>query len=182
MFYETSHLKMSGGEIKDNSASTGSGYGGGIILYTVTGAENVVISGGTISGNKAWRGGGVALFAGSKATMSGGSVMKNQSVGFLGNGGGFFLGGTLNLTGGEISGNTAQDTLGSGKVPYSNGFVVNNTNLGSGSLNLSGDAKIAPADDVAILLKTQAPWMPATTNISMLMADLPEQRRQRRSV
>lgn len=76
MFYETSHLKMSGGEIKDNSASTGSGYGGGIILYTVTGAENVVISGGTISGNKAWRGGGVALFAGSKATMSGGSVMK----------------------------------------------------------------------------------------------------------
>ncbi|CUP47422.1 S-layer homology domain-containing protein [Flavonifractor plautii] len=163
MFYETSHLKMSGGEIKDNSASTGSGYGGGIILYTVTGAENVVISGGTISGNKAWRGGGVALFAGSKATMSGGSVMKNQSVGFLGNGGGFFLGGTLNLTGGEISGNTAQDTLGSGKVPYSNGFVVNNTNLGSGSLNLSGDAKIAPADDVAILLES-ASTMDASNN------------------
>lgn len=64
------------GEIKDNSAGN---YGGGIFLYGVTEEENVEISGGTIQGNKAWQGGGVALSSGAHATMSGGKVVQNHS-------------------------------------------------------------------------------------------------------
>ena len=103
MFFDASHLNISGGEIKDNSASTTSGYGGGIILHQVTGDENVAISGGTISGNKAGRGGGVALFAGSKATISGIEISKNSA----GDGGGIYNAGTVEMSAGAISGNAA---------------------------------------------------------------------------
>lgn len=138
------------GEIKDNSAGN---YGGGIFLYGVTEEENVEISGGTIQGNKAWQGGGVALSSGAHATMSGGKVVQNHSSQI---GGGFFLGGTLDLTGGEISGNQARAKLKGGNKTCSNGIVVNNSSAGSGFLNLSGDAKIATADDVAVLLESDS--------------------------
>lgn len=103
MFFAESYLNINSGEIKNNSASTTSGYGGGIILHQVTGDENIAISGGTISGNKAWRGGGVALFAGSKATMSGIEISGNSA----GDGGGIYNAGTVEMSAGAISGNAA---------------------------------------------------------------------------
>ena len=103
MFFDASHLNINSGEIKNNSASTNSGYGGGIILYQVTGDENIAISGGTISGNNAWRGGGVALFAGSKAKMSGIEISGNSAS----DGGGIYNAGTVEMSAGAISGNTA---------------------------------------------------------------------------
>lgn len=108
MFFDASHLNISGGEIKDNSVSTNSGYGGGIILHQVTGDENIAISGGTISGNKAWRGGGVALFAGSKATMSGIEISGNSAS----DGGGIYNAGTVKMSAGAISGNAATEWAG----------------------------------------------------------------------
>ena len=103
MFFAESYLNITSGEIKNNSALTTSGYGGGIILHQVTGDENVAISGGTISGNEAWRGGGVALFAGSKAKMSGIEISGNSAI----DGGGIYNAGTVEMSAGAISGNTA---------------------------------------------------------------------------
>ena len=154
MFFDESLLNMTGGAISNNTASTGRGYGGGIFLHSIKDENSVNISGGTIEGNKAMRGGGLALFGGSKATMTDGKIINNQSIGSLGNGGGIFIGGTMNLRGGEISGNTAEATMYQDPnyymTPYSNGIYINASSGNYGYLNLSGDTKIDKVDDVAL--------------------------------
>ena len=123
LFYNESKLVMDGGEISNNTASNGSGYGGGIFLHSIADPDSVSISGGAISGNKAWRGGGLALFAGSKATISGGTISGNSAL----SAGGVENAGTFNMTGGEITGNQATGN-----------DAANGLGIGGGVVNVDG--------------------------------------------
>jgi hypothetical protein len=120
---------MTGGEISDNTLSTGSAaHGGGVIL---DGNSTFTMSGGKISGNTAAsasataHGGGVMIHGGCVFAMSGGAVISsNKALGPNGLGGGVFInyGGTFTMSGAAvIIGNTA---TGSGGGVYINGDGV----------------------------------------------------------
>ena len=87
--------------------------------------------GGTISGNTASNGGGVAVYNGGTFTMSGGTISDNMAS-FYG-GGVFVNGGTFTMNGGEISGNTATEGGGvlvvgkESKFTMSSGKISGNT-------------------------------------------------------
>ena len=91
--------------------------GGGICVY-----ETAVFNmeGGTICGNQAPLGGGVAVFIGT-FNMTGGSICDNQCTGA---GGGLLVeGGTANISGGLISGNTSSSEGGGIEVILNESFV-----------------------------------------------------------
>ena len=138
MYYNKSHLDISGGSIEDNRCAE---YGGGVFIQYVTDAK---FSGGNISSNSAKTGGGVAIY-GAKSnpskfamsdgmisqnkaetdsgggvylhdycefTMSEGSIVNNEVKG-NGSGGGLYLCGnsTTKITGGNISKNKTESHL-----------------------------------------------------------------------
>ena len=119
--------------------------GGGICVY-----ETAVFNmeGGTICGNQAPSGGGVAVFIGT-FNMTGGLICDNQCTGA---GGGLLVeGGTANISGGLISGNTASYEGGgievilydsfAGSVVMSGGSVTDNhAGLDGGGVHVVGSS------------------------------------------
>lgn len=110
-------LMIKGGAITNNHTTGDYGNGGGIYIMeneTVKGSYN--ISGGEISGNTAWSGGGIFTLYFDQLTISGGSIKENKAN----NGGGISaFGGTLVVSGGTITDNEAAEEGGGIRI-YSN--------------------------------------------------------------
>ena len=118
MYYNKSHLDISGGSIEDNRCAE---YGGGVFIQYVTDAK---FSGGNISSNSAKTGGGVAIYGSklnpSKFAMSDGMISQNKAI--------------------DGSGGKAIDGSGGGvylhdycEFTMSEGSIVNNEVKGNGS-------------------------------------------------
>ncbi|MCL2080138.1 MAG: hypothetical protein FWH17_09955 [Oscillospiraceae bacterium] len=107
-FYVEGALTMGDG-ITLTRAELYTGVGGGVDVVT----GNFIMTGGTISDNRAVSGGGVYLSNSSTFTMEGGEISGNTAQG---DGGGVYLrnSSTFTMEGGEISGNTAQGGSGGG--------------------------------------------------------------------
>ncbi len=131
-------INLTGGSITENSANsngggnnTSSGNGAGIYLFSDDyGSGKLIMSSGTISGNTAsGEGGGIYATNGASATITNGSITKNQAV----CGGGIENYGNMNVGNVTISENTA--TRGAGGFFSDNGstsvldgtIVTNNT-------------------------------------------------------
>jgi len=103
-------VKLCGGCITGGICCGKSGnYFGGGILNIDTNAE-ILMNGGSIVGNTAHYGGGVANLRGSSFTLNKGSITGNSSVSeaaYAGGGGVYNNGSCLEMNGGEISHNTA---------------------------------------------------------------------------
>ncbi|THF86308.1 hypothetical protein E7T09_14000 [Deinococcus sp. KSM4-11] len=107
-------MVMTGGSITGNTVTNRTsgqdlgGGGGGVRMYA---GSSLTASGGTISNNTAWYGGGVetgGAFQTSPAAtfvLSGGTVSSNHADGNVG--GGFFNGGVLTVQTGSVTGNSA---------------------------------------------------------------------------
>lgn len=127
------------GAILSNGDATGSsvqnGAGGAIV---VTGNGNLNLSGSVIRNNRANFGGGISVFSGSRAQITGSLLTGNSATQ---NGGGIVSDGTVTVTGSQISGNTAGNVGGGianiGTLTVSAGNIVNNTapNGGGGLAN-----------------------------------------------
>lgn len=116
IFNDKGTIQITGGEISSNEAS----FGGAI--YT---SNELDMSGGTVSGNKATEfGGGIYIKSGT-VSLTGGAISKNSAT----NGGGVFAnGGSISAEGTGISENTAVKgagvfnkasfTLGGGSISY----------------------------------------------------------------
>jgi len=148
-------ISISGGTLElRNGTITGNNGGSGVSVSNNS-SSSFIMSGGTISGNTAPKGGGVYLTGGS-FTMSGGNISGNTAIddSKTGYGGGVYLtGGSFTMSGGNISGNTCGsvplDTsgsigLGGGVCVYSAGnFTMTggtiSNNSASGGQNYSGD-------------------------------------------
>jgi parallel beta-helix repeat protein len=135
---------MSGGEIRNNTASGGSGVGAGVYI---SGNSAFLMSGGTVSGNIAsTNGGGVYVYNGT-FTLSGGTVSGNTASG---NGGGVYVNsGAFTLSGGTVSGNTASGNGGgiyvnsgaftmSGGTIYGSGALANSATGDGAALHIAG--------------------------------------------
>jgi uncharacterized repeat protein (TIGR02543 family) len=130
-------INITSGTISGNSTADANGtYGGGI--YLNDGTTTLTMSGGTISGNRAWSGGGVCIanYNDITFTMTGGTITgNNATLGTSGTnlGGGVFVqGGTFNLGSLDfITGNTA---LGTSPAP-SNQVFFNKSSEGSILIN-----------------------------------------------
>ncbi len=117
-----------GGVITGGSNDTGAG---GIV---VCGNATLVINAGTIAGNTSWKGGGgvSATDSGAVIIMNGGAISYNLA--FRAHGGGVFLGGhsaasgdgTMLMTGGEISHNYAYNSY-TGIGGCGGGIYINST-------------------------------------------------------
>ena len=144
------NLTLESGSIACNTSAGSGGYGGGVYManagiFTMTGgsicgntvnnggsgvyaegASTVVISEGTIQGNKgtdAECNGSVCVVGGSSFTMSGGAIVDNA----MGNAGGVYAsdeGTSFTLSGGEIKDNVASYDRGVGGGVRINGTVV----------------------------------------------------------
>jgi hypothetical protein len=106
-------VNMTGGSITGNTVTSrtqGQGGGGGIRLYA---GASVTASGGTISNNTAWFGGGVetnGAFQNSPTStfvLSGATVSGNRADGM--DGGGFWNDGKLTIQSGSVTGNSARN-------------------------------------------------------------------------
>ena len=99
------YVEMNGGAIVDNTASN---RGGGIYTTGSYGQQIFVMTGGTISGNKASYGGGISMTTSGSGEISGGTISENTASE---NGNEIYMSsGTLNITGGEIK--TAEESDG----------------------------------------------------------------------
>ncbi|GGN35350.1 beta strand repeat-containing protein [Deinococcus daejeonensis] len=106
-------VEMTGGSITGNTVTSrteGQGGGGGIRLYA---GASVTASGGTISNNTAWFGGGVETNGAyqtsptSTFVLSGATVSGNRADGR--DGGGFWNDGELTIQSGSVTGNSARN-------------------------------------------------------------------------
>ncbi|WP_119674005.1 beta strand repeat-containing protein [Deinococcus sp. RM] len=106
-------VNMTGGSITGNTVTSrteGQGGGGGIRLYA---GASVTASGGTISNNTAWFGGGVETNGAfqtsptSTFVLSGATVSGNRADGM--DGGGFWNDGQLTIQSGSVTGNSARN-------------------------------------------------------------------------
>ncbi|WP_155298453.1 beta strand repeat-containing protein [Deinococcus kurensis] len=106
-------VNMTGGSITGNTVTSrteGQGGGGGIRLYA---GASVTASGGTISNNTAWFGGGVETNGAfqtsptSTFVLSGATVSGNRADGR--DGGGFWNDGQLTIQSGSVNGNSARN-------------------------------------------------------------------------
>ena len=115
-------VTVTGGVITGGSSL---GFGGGVLVQST---GSFTLSGGSISGNGAGRGGGVYVNDGS-FTMTGGSISGNTAF----EGGGVYVdnGSSFTLSGGSISGNSADD--GGGVYVSDGSFTL------SGNPNITGN-------------------------------------------
>ena len=123
-------LYVHGGTVSGGTTTTTKGYGGNIALYT---AAKVVITGGDISGGTAYKGGGIYVEGtSSTVTVSSGKIHGGTAV----DRGGciYHYSGTTTLKGGEVYGGVLTGKGGRGGNIALDG--------GSGTLNISGTAKI----------------------------------------
>ncbi|GMO55439.1 MAG: hypothetical protein Ta2A_00320 [Treponemataceae bacterium] len=135
-----STFNMFGGTVRGNNAETG--IGGGIYVNNNTVAN---IRGGEISGNSASSGAGMFIGGTPRSmcrvVMSSGSIFGNRAASY---GGGLYVTGTeFNLTGGEVRNNTVSRGIGGGfyinnasEVAMSGGKINNNDSLVGGGVLL----------------------------------------------
>ena len=104
------------------SISGNKAYSGGGV--NVDGGGSFVMYGGTISGNTAQLGGGVSVASGSSFTMHGGTISDNKASTY-GYGGVYVAdGGSFTMYDGTISGNEATRTSGGGGVHVAGSFTM----------------------------------------------------------
>ena len=124
---------MSDGTISNNTAlgaGKTDGYGGGILVRDEHNAS-VTITGGTISGNHAKRGGGICAWGNSQLTISGGTISGNEAS--YGAGVRIEESAHLTMTGGSIEANTAKEwaggleALGTSTADITGGEIKSNT-------------------------------------------------------
>ena len=103
-------ILTNGALVQNNNNTTANGAGGGICVIV----GSVEMTGGSITGNKAEQGGGVAIVNAAYAnsfTMSGGSISHNTATATAsygkGGGGLYQAAGTFTITGGSIQNNSA---------------------------------------------------------------------------
>jgi hypothetical protein len=149
---------MSGGSIEDNGHLVNTLYAGGVYFdsYGISVQPSHSMTGGTITGNKADKGGGIGL-EGVVFTIDGGTISGNQAVGYAGGmltawnskviindgvisgntagtwGGGIYVtreGTDVTINGGTILGNTAGQAGG--------GVFVDKTGGGAPSFTMTG--------------------------------------------
>lgn len=145
LYVKNGTLTIKGARINYNysSINKNSGSGGGGIRLAGTATMRVEGSDSEIAYNgSAFKGAGLQLIETSSCTMDGGSIHDNKNSGSVSEeGGGVYIssGTTFTMTGGTISGNkhgTASNH------EFGDGIYVD------GTLNLSGNAYIAPDNDV----------------------------------
>lgn len=123
--YNLGTLNITSVEIKNNTASQN---GGGIYAEPSDTTKGIVtMTGGTISGNKAYGGGGICLNNSATGTISGGTISGNTSTSTKSGGGGIlFCNSTGEISGVTISGNTSKGTypLGGGGIMFDNSTVT----------------------------------------------------------
>ena len=95
-----------GAIIRNNNNTTSNGAGGAVCVFN---GSQFKMSGGQITDNKAYCGGGIAvMYKDSRAQISGGSISKNIATGEKGQGGGIYVSaGTVTMTAGIIEDNSA---------------------------------------------------------------------------
>ena len=119
--------------IRGNMTGNSRGEGGAVRVQNGT----VNMSGGEISGNKAYAGGGILVYEGGQLNLSGGAITGNEATGrgTIDNpsgGGGVLIGrsGAMEMTGGQVSNNISADvgggiTVGGG---MSSAYVAQDSN------------------------------------------------------
>ncbi len=134
--YNCGTLNITNGEIKNNTANQKGGglYTGIDDVENTTG--NLTMSGGTISGNKAFSGGGICFNSSANGTISGGTISDNTSTGTTSGGGGIlFINSTGTVSGVTISGNTSK-----GSMPYGGGGIMfDNSTVTVGNTLIKGN-------------------------------------------
>ncbi len=119
-FYVSGSLVMSGGTITKNTVTDTWHYSGGGVCLSGNNAS-FTMSGGTISENDGFSGGGGVAASGGTFTMSGGSIENNTAI----YGGGVDAEScTITITGGSITGNIARDGTVEGNAKYAMGGGV----------------------------------------------------------
>ncbi|MBQ8541549.1 MAG: carboxypeptidase regulatory-like domain-containing protein [Clostridia bacterium] len=118
-----------GAIVRNNNNTTTNGAGGGVCVKL----GDLVINGGSVTGNKAYSGGGVAVMAAScKVTLSDGEISNNTATRTANGGGGgvYVADGTFTMTGGSIKDNTATK-YGGGFYSYNSATAIFNLEGGS---------------------------------------------------
>lgn len=137
--WDYGQFTMSGGTISNNTAvgtKSSDGYGGAICIMDNT--SSVTITGGTIAGNHADRGGAISAWDNSQVNISGGTISGNDAL----YGGGIRIENTANLTmtGGTVERNTAKwwggglDILGSSTAEITGGQIYKNESPWGGGM------------------------------------------------
>jgi hypothetical protein len=140
----TSTFTMSGGEISNNhcepALGSSAGPSGGGVL--VAGVGSLTMSGGIISGNLGYQGGGVFLFSATATfDMQGGIITGNHAStdyfnGAASNGGGVISVGIFNQSGGTISNNTAANS--GGGVRNQSTYIFTGGTISGNTANVAG--------------------------------------------
>ena len=162
-------VTVSGGEIKNNTATKGGGIGGGTSGTTNGGSIDAskcpplyitVSDRAKITGNSAPVGGGI--YAGDEAygycrfTMTGGEISGNTSVyneNYTYNGGGVYLGGTMTVSGdAKIVNNTKDSESNNVFLPQDYTMTIGDGGLGSGaSIGVTASKELADGEAVTIV-------------------------------
>ena len=110
----TAKVSMNEGSVISGNTAYSNKNGGGVALYI--GKSTFTMTGGEISGNRAYCGGGVDLCNDAEFIMEGGKISGNNATHSSGTvyGGGVYIRGkgSFSISGGEISGNKAKDSGG----------------------------------------------------------------------
>ncbi len=115
-----------GAVVRNNNNTTTNGAGGGVCVIL----GDAVINGGSVTGNTAYTGGGIAVMnSANTVTLTSGTVEKN--TGTTNAGGVYVANGTFTMTGGSIKNNTAAK-YGGGFYSYANATAI--FNLAGGSV------------------------------------------------
>ncbi len=155
----TGTINISEGTISQNNASVS---GGGIYVFQY---GTVNINGATISNNESIKGGGLYITDGGTVNVAGNTqITANKAA----QGGGAYVNylSTLTMNGGSISGNTvvaAEDY-----AAYGAGILLDvYSGYGEGDLEMGGDAKIDPDNDVYMKEGSKITIISALTNDSV---------------
>ena len=162
-------VTVSGGEIKNNTATKGGGIGGGTHGTTNGGSIDAstcppiyitVSDRAKITGNRAPVGGGIyagdAAYGYCRFTMTGGEISGNNSVynkNYTYNGGGVYLGGTMTVSGdAKIVNNTKDSESNNVFLPQDYTMTIGDGGLGSdASIGVTASKELADGDAVTIV-------------------------------
>ena len=162
-------VTVSGGEIKNNTATKGGGIGGGTHGTTNGGSIDAstcppiyitVSDRAKITGNRAPVGGGIyagdAAYGYCRFTMTGGEISSNNSVynkNYTYNGGGVYLGGTMTVSGdAKIVNNTKDSESNNVFLPQDYTMTIGDGGLGSdASIGVTASKELADGDAVTIV-------------------------------
>ncbi|MBC5716343.1 S-layer homology domain-containing protein [Flintibacter faecis] len=161
-------VTVSGGEIKNNTATKGGGIGGGthgtssgsIDASTCPPIYITVSDSAKITGNRAPVGGGIyagdAAYGYCRFTMTGGEISGNNSVynkNYTYNGGGVYLGGTMTVSGdAKIVNNTKDSESNNVFLPQDYTMTIGDGGLGSdASIGVTASKELADGDAVTIV-------------------------------